>query len=342
MRQEGLDPKGKVELARMLLQIGFKAEAIAEYLMAAQMYEERGDKDQAINLYEKVVDLDKDNQVAKMALYKLKPRSARDIDDMVAKMGLGPQPAARNTPPVTPTPETPPTPEEHVSEEPETAVKEEPPQVTVPTEPESEQKIEPPQEQIKAPLVSERVAETQPSVSAEEVEPEKEKGIDLASISLEESLASLVPLLKHTPEELMQRKELASFFRDEGLWSEAFFEARPAYLHKPSVKKLDELLSLLSHSGGKEALTTFLLTESFIDREPSLKMEVLKRLASVYEEQELLEEAKKTREKLKALEDEVKRKKNAGVKIIEDVPRLSDEKGTPEGKKKPSDPIQFV
>lgn len=340
MRQEGLDPKGKVELARMLLQIGFKAEAITEYLMAAQMYEERGDKDQAINLYEKVVDLDKDNQVAKMALYKLKPRSAKDIDEMVAKMGLGPQPAARDTPPVTPeTPVTHPvTPEEPVSEGPETAVEE--PQVTVPTEAEGEQKTPSPQEQITAPVTSESAAKTQPLVDRE---PEKEKGIDLAGISLEESLASLVPLLRHTPDELKQRKKLASFFRDEGLWSEAFFEARPAYLHKPSVKRLEGLLSLLSQTGDKGALRSFLLTESFIDREPDLKMEVLKRLASVCEEQGLVEQAKKTREKLKALEEEVKPKKNASVKIIEDIPRLSDEETTPKGKKKkPPDPIQFM
>ncbi|TET23402.1 MAG: tetratricopeptide repeat protein [Candidatus Stahlbacteria bacterium] len=328
MRQEGLDPEGKVELAGLLLQIGFKSEAVTEYLMAAQMYEERGNKEEAVKLYEKILELDNDNQAAKRGLEKLKPRSRENIDEMVARMGFGAAPGEE------PAPEEPSTQGITTPEETET-----PP----PSAPEGEQKVqstsEPP-ERTPTTEVSEIQVEPQPP--AEEAEPKVEEGeIDLASIGIEEFLASLMPLLKHTPAELKKRRELASFFREEGLWSEAFFEERSDYLQKPSIKKLHDLLSLLAHSGDKETLITFFLTESLTEREVELQREVLKALAVAYEEQGRLQDAKKIREKLATLASQTQKKKKPGVKIIEDVPRLSEE-DTPKGKKKPADPIQFV
>jgi len=328
MRQEGLDPEGKIELAGLLLQIGFKSEAVTEYLMAAEMYEERGDKEEAVKLYEKILELDKNNQAAKRGLEKLKPRSRKDIDEMVARMGFGPafgeEPATEEPPPQKVT----------APEESETPT---------PSPPEAEQKVqipsEPP-EHVPPTDISEAPVETQPQ--EKEPEPRMEEEVaGLASMGIEEFLASLMPLLRHTSEELKERGELAAFFREEGLWSEAFFEERPAYLNKPSVKKLGELLSLLARSDDKDTLIGFLLTESFTEREVNLKQEVLEALVTAYEEQGRLEEARKTRKQLATLASQAQKKKKPGVKIIEDVPRLSEE-DTPKGKKKPADPIQFV
>jgi tetratricopeptide (TPR) repeat protein len=307
MRQEGLDPEGKVELAGLLLQIGFKSEAVTEYLMAAEMYEERGDKEEAVKLYEKILELDKDNQAAKRGLEKLKPRSRKDIDEMVARMGFGAAPDEE------PAPEEPSTQEITAPEESETPT---------PSPPEGEQKVqipsEPP-EHVPPTDISEAPVETQPR--AQEPEPGmEEKVAGLASMGIEEFLASLMPLLRHTSEELKERGELAAFFR---------------------VKKLGELLSLLARSDDKDALIGFLLTESFTEREVNLKQEVLEALVTAYEEQGRLEEAKKIREKLATLASQAQKKKKPGVKIIEDVPRLSEE-DTHKGKKRPADPIQFV
>lgn len=337
MRQEGLDPEGKVELAGLLLQIGFKSEAVTEYLMAAEMYEERGEKEEAIKLYEKILELDNNNQAAKRGIEKLKPRSRGDIDEMVARMGFGPATGEETT-------ET--APEEAPQKEAEITAPEgseavtPPPPIQIPesgkgTEPASE-----PPEHVPTTEISEAPVETQPQEKEPEAEMEEE-GAGLASMGIEEFLASLMPLLRHTSEELKERGKLAAFFLEEGLWSEAFFEERPAYLNKPSVKKLRELLSLLTRSDDKEALISFLATESFTEREVSLKQEVLEALVTAYEEQGRPEEARKTRKQLATLASQAQKKKKPGVKIIEDVPRLSEE-DIPKGKRKPTDPIQFV
>ncbi len=311
MRQEGLDPKGRIELARMLSQIGFPTEAIAEYLMAARMYEERGNTEQALKLYEKVLGLDENNQSAKRGLYKLKPRSEKDIEDIVTKLGFA---SSTSAPPAeaatTPVPRPPAEPAV-THEVTQTPLEPEPRQIIPATEPDSQ--------------------------VAEEV-------VELAGKGLEEFLASIMPLLQNTAEELKKRRELASFFGEEGLWSEAFFEAQPAYLQKPSVDKLNELLSLLSHSEENEEMITFLLTESFSDRKPALNTAVLEALVKTYEDAGQTEDAEKTRVRLQKLSGNKVNKKQNGSKIIKDVPKLSkeDKDDDNQGKKKSPDSIQFV
>jgi len=311
MRQEGLDPKGRIELARMLSQIGFPTEAIAEYLMAARMYEERGNTEQAVKLYEKVLGLDENNQSAKRGLYKLKPRSEKDIEDIVTKLGFG---SSTSAPPAeaatTPAP-LPPAEPAVTHEATQTPLEPEPRQIIPDAEPDSQ--------------------------VVEEV-------VNLAGKGLEEFLASIMPLLQNTAEELKKRRELASFFGEEGLWSEAFFEAQPAYFQKPSVDKLNELLSLLSHSEENEEMITFLLTESFSDRKPALNTAVLEALVKTYEDAGRTEDAEKTRVRLQKLSGNKVNKKQNGSKIIKDVPKLSkeDKDDDDQGKKNSPDSIQFV
>ncbi len=72
MREE-LDPKSKEELANLLLQIGFKEEAVTELLTAAAIYEKEGEKDRAVSIYQKVLENDPRNRVAIRRLEELAP-----------------------------------------------------------------------------------------------------------------------------------------------------------------------------------------------------------------------------------------------------------------------------
>ncbi|MBD3286530.1 hypothetical protein GF359_08160 [candidate division WOR-3 bacterium] len=267
MRQEALDLEGKVELARMLLQLGFKTEALAELLTAAETYVERGNNEAAIELYEKVLETDPENKVAKNKLYKIKPRSTQDIDGVISKMGIGTEEKEGEEAPV----ET----------EAETAVKEEKPEAAEapPEEPETVEV-----DRVEKELL--RDLEAKPEVN-------------LSAIGIEEFLASIGPLLKNTPEELAQRRILTDFFRKEGLWIEAFFEARAEYRTQPTVDKLYKLLSLINQSGDQDILVTFLLTESFAKRDPEVEQEILSSLIATFEGMGKIKEAEKIKQRLK-------------------------------------------
>lgn len=335
MRKEGLDPKGKVELARMLIQIGFEAEGVAEYLMAAQMYEERGEHTRAIELYEKVLNIDKDNNEANRGLYRLKPRSTEQIDNIVAKMGLAPKPAP-------PTEEEKPAQKEHAA--PPTVESEPGPQA----QPES---TSPPVSDTPAPeptpaqVVDEPRAQEAPSgpldVTAISPEVSEVPGKDTsAHKNIDEQLATLIPLLADMPDDTAKRTELGDFFRDEGLYSEAFFEIRGTYIYEPSVEKLSTLISLLNDALDRKALISFLHTESLLERPRDVAVIVLEKLANTYDEEEMPEEAQETRAKLKELESKPAEVKKSNVKIIEDKPRL--QKPAKESGKNQSGPIQFI
>lgn len=317
MKHEGLDPKGKVELARMLLQIGFKAEAIAEFLMAAKMYEETEGLEQAIKLYERILSIDEGNAEAQRALYRLEPRSQGQIDEIIAKMGFGPSEESKaetSAQPVS-TPE----------------VKE--PEISQPPRPEV-QELAP--REVSAPR--EEVAST-PEVAPEPEQGESRETPDLARIEIDEFLASLTVTLEETPDDLGPRKQLAEFFTDEALWSDAFFEAKASYLAKPSLDTLHELIIILSHMEDKETLLSFLLAESYLDRPPDVQRELLERLIGVCEKEGLSEKAAQAKEKLARFGAAPAKPQ---VKIIGDTPRLAEKDDNASKDKKPSGPIQFI
>jgi len=307
MRQEALDLEGKVELARMLLQLGFKTEALAELLTAAETYVERGNNDAAIELYQKVLEVDAGNKIAKNKLYKIKPRSAQDIDGVISKMGIGEEEKEEAKVPETPESET--KSDVAVAEkEPEVAKE---PVVEVPTEPEP-LKVD----RIEKELLSD--LETKPDVN-------------LATIGIEEFLASIGPLLKNTPEELIQRRKISDFFKDEGLWIEAFFESRAEYRTKPTVERLFKLLSLINQSGDKDILVTFLLTESFAKRDREVEVEILSSLIATFEGMGRAKEAEKMKErlqKIKGTEVSDKRKDLQALKAELEETKASTEEGT--------------
>lgn len=71
--KEELDPKSKEELANLLLQIGFKEEAVTELLTAATIYEKGEDKEKAVSIYQRVLENDPRNRVAIRRLEELAP-----------------------------------------------------------------------------------------------------------------------------------------------------------------------------------------------------------------------------------------------------------------------------
>jgi tetratricopeptide (TPR) repeat protein len=331
MRKEGLDPKGKVELARMLIQIGFEAEGIAEYLMAAQMYEERGENTKAIELYEKIQAIDADNDESKRGLYRLKPRSTEQIDEIVAKMGLAPksEPTKEDK---QPEPEK--LAEEKVEEKPKLLIEPEPSLPVAETK-ESEHITD---EEVEAPVVK-----PVPSKPAE-VQPEEAKVISTEDITtrknIDEQLATLIPLLADMPDNSEKRAELGDFFKDEGLYSEAFFEIRGTYIYEPTIEKLKILIELLNEDLDRKSLISFLHTESLLDRPRDVMKIVLETLATTYDEEGMDTEAADVKQKLKELETRPVQSKKSNVKIIEDKPKLGKPKKKTE--KDQSGPIQFI
>lgn len=285
MRNEGLDPEGKIELAGLLMQIGFKVEALTEYLMAAQMYEERGQIDLAIKLYDKVLSIDESNQAAKRRLQKLKEPSGGDIDEMVKKMGFSPAQSADS--------------EEVLHERDAIAEAQSYPNV----------------ETVEEGFVdseTELVPELEDTVKAD---------IDLSNINIEEFLASIDSIIEKTTDNLAKRSELAVVFKDEGLWEDAFYEFKAIYSDNPSVEKLHELLSILAHVEDRNLTASFLLTESFREKEKPLKQAVLEALINVYEDLGKKDEAINVRKRLNQLAGE-----RTGTKMTYDFPNSSENK----------------
>jgi tetratricopeptide (TPR) repeat protein len=303
MRNEGLDPEGKIELAGLLMQIGFKVEALTEYLMAAQMYEERGQIELAIKLYDKVLSIDESNQAAKRGLQKLKEPSGGDIDEIVKKMGFAPTQSVE-------------------SESSEEALHESDAIPELQT------------------TSNNKIADDEFVDSRTEVEPEVEYSVkadlDLSSISVEEFLASIDPMIAKTPDNIMKRSELAMVFKDEGLWEDAFYEFKAIYSENPSVEKLHELLSILAHVEDRELMSSFLLTESFKEYEKPLKQAVLEALINVYEDLGKHDEASNVRSRLHQLTG-----KKPGTKMIDDLPSSS-AKQEKDGEEKSSGHIHFI
>lgn len=78
----GLDPKSKVELANLLIQIGFRDEAVAELTTAATIFEREGKDEEALALYQRVLELDPRNQAALRRLETarpIRPSSPREV-----------------------------------------------------------------------------------------------------------------------------------------------------------------------------------------------------------------------------------------------------------------------
>jgi tetratricopeptide (TPR) repeat protein len=86
---EGLDPKSKLELANLLLQIGFREEAIAELLAAASILRELGESEEAISVYKRVLDLEPENWTAIRGLEELAPGPpTRRVEEIVSRLGM--------------------------------------------------------------------------------------------------------------------------------------------------------------------------------------------------------------------------------------------------------------
>jgi tetratricopeptide (TPR) repeat protein len=68
-----LDPKTKVELANLLIQIGFRDEAVAELVTAATILEREGNSEAALGLYKRILELDPHNQTALRRLEAARP-----------------------------------------------------------------------------------------------------------------------------------------------------------------------------------------------------------------------------------------------------------------------------
>lgn len=89
--REGLNAKGREELATLLLQIGFKEEAVAELLTTAAIYEKNEEKEKAISTYHRILETDPRNSVALRKLEELAPESLAtrpSSDEIVTKLGL--------------------------------------------------------------------------------------------------------------------------------------------------------------------------------------------------------------------------------------------------------------
>lgn len=87
--KEGLDSKSKLELANLLLQIGFREEAIAELLAAAAVLREMGENQEAITIYRRVLDLEPENWTAIRGLEELAPGPpTRRVEEIVSRLGM--------------------------------------------------------------------------------------------------------------------------------------------------------------------------------------------------------------------------------------------------------------
>ena len=70
--EEELDPKSRVELGNLLYEIGSKEEAIVEFNKAASDLLEQGNKDEAITVLNRIVEIDPDNEAARNKLRELR------------------------------------------------------------------------------------------------------------------------------------------------------------------------------------------------------------------------------------------------------------------------------
>ncbi len=324
MREKSLNPEGKVELAGLLLQIGFKPEAIAEFLMAASMYEERGEVEKATKLYEKILELEPGNAEAERGMYRLKPRSESQIDDIVSKMGFSSPVASAPT-------ASPSVPEAKI--EPKTVQPAQPP-------PQVPEKItEKVYEQPADATVPEPVVQKSPDEKQVVEDVELRFSEDIAGKRIEEFLASTNRILADIPDDLKQRDELSGFFAKEHLWEDAFFEGRASYLASPSVEKLNELMALMENSEARDMLITFLLTETYSERTKELQIAIFENLIKTYEKEGLADKAQEARERLSELTGQSSIKKTGNVKIVGDTPKLSEKIKVNKNK---SGPIQFI
>ena len=85
MNKETLDARSKIELSNLLLQIGFKKEAVMELLAAAALFEKNKDFNNAVKVYEKILDIDPNNRTSQNKLLQLQPDRKRKRVESIAK-----------------------------------------------------------------------------------------------------------------------------------------------------------------------------------------------------------------------------------------------------------------
>ena len=85
MNRETLDARSKIELSNLLLQIGFKKEAVMELLAAAALFEKQKDIENAIKVYTKILSIDPENRTAQSRLDMLQPERKRAKADEIAR-----------------------------------------------------------------------------------------------------------------------------------------------------------------------------------------------------------------------------------------------------------------
>lgn len=80
----GLDPKGRVELANLLIQIGLREEAVVELTRVAAILEREGKSEEAVALYERILELDPRNQAALRRLEAVRPSRPRSPSEVLS------------------------------------------------------------------------------------------------------------------------------------------------------------------------------------------------------------------------------------------------------------------
>lgn len=80
--EEELDPKSRVELGNLLYEIGSKDEAIVEFNKAVSDLVEQGDTEEAINVLNRIVEIDPGNELAQNQLRELQGDAVEDKETM--------------------------------------------------------------------------------------------------------------------------------------------------------------------------------------------------------------------------------------------------------------------
>jgi tetratricopeptide (TPR) repeat protein len=92
---EELDPKSRIELGNLLYEIGSKDEAIVEFQKAVSDLNAQGDLDEAINVLNRIIEIEPDNAEAQNRLEELKNQQAatEEVEITPAQQGPADEPA---------------------------------------------------------------------------------------------------------------------------------------------------------------------------------------------------------------------------------------------------------
>ncbi len=81
--EEELDPKSRIELGKLLYEIGSKDEALVEFNRAVNDLLKNGEEEEAFKLLNRIIEIDPDNSEATNKLKELKPEPEKDREEEV-------------------------------------------------------------------------------------------------------------------------------------------------------------------------------------------------------------------------------------------------------------------